>query len=367
MVTSPAGSAPGRVPGVCVIMAGGRGTRFWPLSRAARPKQLLSLATGRSLLRDTYERVAPLVGPGRILVVTGAALADDVRRELPELPPAHVVGEPAGRNTAPCAVLGAGIAGRLAPGEPVALLPADHHIPAPEDFAAQLAAALRRAATSETVVTLGIRPDRPETGYGYLLAGAEPDADGFLAGEAFVEKPDLATAERYLAGGRHYWNGGIFVWNAAWFASRAAAHLPEVAKRMAPAVAAFGTDGFAAALEDAYGDCPADSLDYAVMEKLEGFEVLPAGFAWSDLGSWDAWGELAPPLEGDNRGRAELLAVDAGGNVVRADGKVVALIGVDDLIVVDTPDALLVCRKADAQRIKAVIDRLEKDKRQDLL
>ena len=366
-MTFPTGPANERAPGVCVIMAGGRGTRFWPLSRAARPKQMLPLATDHSLLRDTYDRVAPLVGPERILVITSAALADDVRRELPELPSDHVIGEPAGRNTAPCAVLGVGLAGRLTPGEPVALLPADHHIPAAEAFAAQLGVALRRAAGRETVVTLGIRPDRPETGYGYLLAAAEPDADGFLAGEAFVEKPDLATAQRYLAGGRHFWNGGIFVWNDAWFAAQTAVHLPEVVRRMTPAVTAFGTDGFAAALEEAYDDCPADSLDYAVMEKLEGFEVLPAGFAWSDLGSWDAWGELAPELEGANRGRARLLAVDAAGNVVRAGEKLVALVGVDDLIVVDTPDALLVCRKEDAQRIKAVIGRLEKDKRQDLL
>ncbi|MCP4572386.1 MAG: mannose-1-phosphate guanylyltransferase [bacterium] len=348
-------------------MAGGRGTRFWPLSRAALPKQLLPLATGASLLRDTYDRVAPLVGPDRILVITGAALADDVRRELPDLPAAHVIGEPVGRNTAPCAVLGAGLAGRLAPGEPVALLPADHLIPESEIFASELGAALDRAAGRETVVTLGIRPDRPETGYGYLLAGTEPDAGGFLPGEAFVEKPDRATAETYLAGGRHYWNGGIFVWNASWFAEQAAAHLPAVTDRMAPAVAAFGTDGFPAALEDAYADCPADSLDYAVMEKLAGFEVLPAGFGWSDLGSWDAWGDLAPELTGGNRGRAPLVAVDATGNVVRTDGKLVALVGVDDLVVVDTPDALLVCRKEDAQRIKAVIEHLEKDKRQDLL
>jgi mannose-1-phosphate guanylyltransferase len=348
-------------------MAGGRGTRFWPLSRAARPKQLLPLVSGRSLLRDTYERVVPLVGPARILVVTGAALADEVRRELPELPPAQVIGEPVGRNTAPCAVLGVGLAGRLAPGEPVALLPADHHIPDAGAFARQLGDALRRAATRAAVVTLGIPPDRPETGYGYLLAGTEPDAGGFLAGEAFVEKPDLATARSYLAGGRHLWNSGIFVWNADWFAAQAAAHLPEVARRMGRAVAAFGTDAFAAALEEAYADCPAESLDYAVMEKLASFEVLPAGFRWSDLGSWDAWGALAPELEGANRGQARLLAVDATGNVVRADDKLVALVGVEDLVVVDTPDALLVCRKSEAQRIKAVIDRLEEERRRDLL
>lgn len=356
-----------RTGGICVIMAGGRGTRFWPLSRTGLPKQLLPLVGGRSLLRETYERVAPLVGPGRILVITGADLADAVRAELPELPAGHVVGEPIGRNTAPCAVLGAGLAARLDPDAPFALLPADHLIPDAEAFRTQLAVAFARAAAAPTVVTLGIVPDRPETGYGYLETRAGAATDGFRRGLAFVEKPDLATAAGYVAGGRHFWNGGIFVWNPRCFAAAAAAHLPRVAALLAPAVAAHGTDGFAAALESGYRDCPAESIDYAVMEKLEGFEVLPAAFRWSDLGSWDAWGDLAAPLEGGNRGEADLVAIDAAGNVVRAAGKLVALVGVRDLVVVDTPDALLVCRKADAQRIKEIIARLEGAGRRDLL
>ena len=354
-------------PGICVIMAGGRGTRFWPLSRAGRPKQLLPLAGGLSLLRQTYERVAPLVGPGRILVVTGADLADAVRAELPELPPSHVIGEPMGRNTAPCAVLGAGIASRLDPDLPLALLPADHLIPDPELFRSQLAAAFARAAAGPVVVTLGIVADRPETGFGYLETAAGSDAAGFRRGLAFVEKPDRATAGSYVDSGRYFWNGGIFVWNPRLFAEAAAAHLPRVSALLAPAVQAFGTGGFAAALETGYRECPADSIDYAVMEKLSGFLVLPAAFRWSDLGSWDAWGELAPALEQGNRGEADLLAVDASGNVVRTGGKLVALIGVQDLVVVDTPDALLVCRKADAQRIKEIIARLEGADRRDLL
>ncbi|MFN2369766.1 MAG: mannose-1-phosphate guanylyltransferase [Candidatus Krumholzibacteriia bacterium] len=361
------GTRPATAQGICVIMAGGRGTRFWPLSRAARPKQLLPLAAGRTLLRETYERVAPLSGPGRILVVTGADLADAVRAELPELPAAHVIGEPIGRNTAPCAVLGAGLAARLDPGAPFALLPADHLIPEPELFRAQLAAAFARAAAAPTVVTLGIVPDRPETGYGYLETAGDPDPDGFRRGLAFVEKPDYATAAAYLAGGRHYWNGGIFIWNPRHFAAAAAAHLPEVVSLLAPAIAAQGTGAFAAALQAGYRDCPAASIDYAVMEKLDGFEVLPASFRWSDLGSWDAWGELAADLDGGNRGEGELVALDAAGNVVRAEGKLVALVGVQDLVVVDTPDALLVCRKADAQRIKDIIARLEGAGRRDLL
>ena len=364
-MTSDPQAAAGR--GICVIMAGGRGTRFWPLSRAARPKQLLPLAAGRSLLRETCDRVLPLVGPGRVLVVTGAELADAVRAELPELPAAHVVGEPVGRNTAPCAVLGAGLAARLDPDAPFALLPADHLIPDPDTFRSQLGQAFARAAAAPVVVTLGIRPDRPETGYGYLETADDADAAGFRRGLGFVEKPDRATAAGYVASGRYFWNGGIFVWNPRRFAAAASTHLPRTAALLAPAVAAHGTDGFAAALETGYRQCPAESVDYAVMEKLDGFEVLPAAFRWSDLGSWDAWGELAPALEGGNRGEADVVAVDAAGNVVRADGKLVALVGVDGLVVIDTPDALLVCRKTDAQRIKDVIARLEDEDRRDLL
>jgi len=346
-------------------MAGGRGTRFWPLSRCDRPKHLQPLASGRTLLRETYDRVAALVGSQRVLVVTNESQAAATRTELPELPDSHVIIEPIGRNTAPCAVLGLGVAGRLAPGAPVALLPADHFIPDEDQFRSQLATAFALAAGAPTVVTIGIPPDRPETGYGYLEteAGDGPTRQGLK----FVEKPDRETAESYVRGGRHFWNSGIFVWNSAHFEAMAAAHLPEMVALMAPAVQAFGTEGFTTALEVAYRDCPAESIDVAVMEKLPGFMVLPASFRWSDLGSWDAWGDLAPKLTGTNRGQADLLALDSSNNVVRVADRLVALVGVHDMIVVDTADALLVCRKSDAQKIKDIIKNLEERGRHDLL
>lgn len=355
-------------PGFCVIMAGGRGTRFWPLSRTSRPKQLLPLASPVSLLRETFDRVVPLVGPERVLVITSGDLAATCIEQLPELPPAHVVAEPVGRNTAPCAVLGLGLAARLVGDDPVALLPADHAIPDGEIFRQQLAAAFERAGVSGGVVTIGIPPTRPETGYGYLETGdAVADLNDVQTGVAFVEKPDQARAEAYLAGGRHVWNSGIFVWDAAAFRRATAEFLPEVVARLQPAIAAHGTAGFAAALATAYADCPADSIDYAVMERLPSFEVIRARFRWSDLGSWSAWGELAPELGDDNRGSADLIAIDSHRNVVHTGSKLVALVGVDDLVVVDTGDALLVCRASDDQRVKDLISRLEADGRQELL
>lgn len=351
--------------GICVIMAGGRGTRFWPLSRTSRPKQLLALASGSSLLRDTFERVAPLVGPGRVLVVTSGDLAAAVRADLPELPAAHVITEPVGRNTAPCAVLGMGLARRLDPRAPVALLPADHLIRDDAVFRAQLAAAFAAVTSEPAVATFGIRPTHPHTGFGYIEAG-EGDPSGPLPGVAFAEKPDAATAAAYIAGGRHYWNSGIFVWNQDWFGAMADRYLADVRRLMQVPVETFGTSSFEAALNVAYGACPADSIDKAIMEKLPGFTVVPAAFDWSDLGDWEAWGELSGALPGGNLGRADLLAIKSTGNVVRGDGRLVALVGVDDLVVVDTPDALLVCRRGQAERLREVIIELEKGGRRDL-
>jgi len=364
-------SAPGAAgAGICVIMAGGRGTRFWPLSRTSRPKQLLALATGASLLRDTFERVAPLVGPGRVLVVTSGDLAAAVRADLPELPPAHVITEPVGRNTAPCAVLGMGLARRLDPRAPVALLPADHLVRDAEAFRSQLAAAFAAVSAEPSVATFGIRPTHPHTGYGYIEAAAGPPA-GPLPGVAFSEKPDVETAARYVAGGRHYWNSGIFVWNQDWFGAMADRFLADVRRLMRVPVETFGTESFAGALQEAYGACPAASIDKAIMEKIPGFTVVPAAFDWSDLGDWEAWGELAGDLAGDlaggNLGRGDLVAVASRGNIVRGDRRLIALVGVEDLVVVDTPDALLVCRRGQAERLREVVVELEKAGRRDLV
>jgi len=347
-------------------MAGGRGTRFWPLSRSARPKQLLALGSARSLLRDTFERVAPLVGPDRLIVITNHNLVPAVASELPELPAKHIIGEPAGRNTAPCAALGVGIAELLHGPGPVALLPADHWIPDGDLFRRQLQDAFAHATSTGEAVCFGISPSHPETGFGYLEV-AVADGEGPLPGKRFVEKPDLPTAESYLAGGRHFWNSGIFVWDSRAFAAALAAHLPSLAGHLAVPVAEFGGPGFADALAGAYAECDSVSIDVGVMEQLPAFSVFKAAFGWSDLGSWDAWGSLAPALAADNRGRAEILTVDSQRNVIFAPGKLVALVGIADTVVVDTPDALLVCRADQAQRIRELITQLEGGKRQDLL
>lgn len=365
-------------PGFCVIMAGGRGTRFWPLSRSARPKQLLPLASARSLLRDTFTRVEALVGADRIIVVTSEAMASDTARELPELPPGHIIAEPCGRNTAPCAALGIGVAERLGGRVPVALLPADHLIPDADRFREQLGHAFTHVQGGGEPVTFGILPTHPETGYGYLevapglnagssAPAAETAAADFLSGIRFVEKPDLPTAEGYLAAGNYFWNAGIFVWDSRAFDRALRQHLPEVAGATDRALAAYGDAEFATALAAAYADCPAVSIDKGVMEKLTTFRVVQASFRWSDLGSWDVWGSHAAHLGDGNRGSTRLYAVTSKGNVVYAPTKTVALVGVADLIVVDTEDALLVCHADDAQRIREVTEKLREQGREDLL
>jgi mannose-1-phosphate guanylyltransferase len=358
----------GACQGFCVIMAGGRGTRFWPLSRASRPKHLLPLIREQSLLRATFERVEPLVGRDRILVITGCDQADAIASQLPELPPERIVGEPVGRNTAPCAVLGLGLAARLAGDLPVALLPADHAIDDDGVFRDQLSQAFDLAAARGGVVTIGINPSRPETGYGYLEIDSARDAqDGVCAGAAFVEKPDHERAVAYLAGGRHLWNSGIFVWDAGAFRTAAASHIPEIVDALEPAIDDHGHHTFDRTLDAAYRACPSISIDHALMEHLSDFWVLKARFKWSDLGSWRAWGEMAPELKSANRGSADVVGLDSHRNVLHVRDKLVALIGVEDLIIVDTGDALLISHRDADQRVKDITDLVKEAGRDDLL
>jgi mannose-1-phosphate guanylyltransferase len=353
--------------GFCVIMAGGRGTRFWPLSRTRRPKQLLPLGRGSSLLRETFDRVRPLVGDDRVLVVTNAAQAEATAAALPELPRDRIVAEPVGRNTAACAALGVGLATRLVGEGPVALLPADHLIPDADVFRDQLTAAFRLAGTGGGVITFGIPPRHPSTGFGYIEVDGAPAGDDAVDGRRFVEKPDADTARAYVASGRFLWNSGIFVWHGGDLAREIAAHEPEISRLLAAPLDAYGSDGFDAALAAAYEDCPSVSIDVAVMERLAGFRVMAARFGWSDLGSWDAWREYAPRIAGENRGHVRLLAGDGRDCTVFAPGKAVALLGVRDLIVVDTEDALLICAADEVQRIKEITDRLGESGEADLL
>ncbi len=362
------------------ILAGGSGTRFWPLSRHRRPKQLLNVlgeAGGRSMLRQSVERVLPLTGPERLLVVTGQVHGQAVRETLPDIPAANIVMEPTGRNTAPACGLAAWFA-RRASGEGawreavMAVLPADHLIADEAAFRDDLRAAAQAARSVRRLITFGLKPHRPETGYGYLERGGRlGEFDGRTVFElaSFREKPDLATARGYLAAGSYFWNAGIFVWGVEDILTEIGRHMPELSaglERLAPALL---TQGQAEAMSRIYPTLPRQSIDYGVMEPSSRKAMLPAGFAWSDLGSWETVHELA---DKDSQGNAvvgggTVLPLDASGCLVDAPGKLVALLGVKNLVVVETADAILVMERGRAQDVGKIVDGLRATGREDLL
>jgi mannose-1-phosphate guanylyltransferase len=343
------------------VMAGGGGERFWPMSRVRTPKHLLKLLADQTLLEQTVRRLAGVVPPGNIFVLTNEAQLAAVRSAIPFLPPAQIVAEPAKRDTSPAAALATALARVRDPKAVVALLPADHFIKDERKFAAQLAAGFAWAAGNESLLTLAIRPTRPDPGFGYLELGDEvPGMEGggvFRKVLRFVEKPDIPTARKYLEGGRHAWNAGMFVWRTDVFLSEA--------DRSAPALAAFVRD-FPAGDPTAYlgarfPSLPKLSVDYAIMEKARSVATLVAEFDWDDVGLWTA---LPPHLEADASGnatRGRVVAVDSTGNIAVSNGRIVALCGVRDLVVVETPDAVLVCHRDSVQDIKKLHPLLPKD------
>jgi mannose-1-phosphate guanylyltransferase len=355
-----------------VIMAGGSGTRFWPLSRQRRPKQLLAVTGARSMLRLTAERVAPLTPFDRQWVVCGAVHDEAVRVELPEVPPAHVLVEPVGRNTAPCVALACIHALSEDPEAVLCALPSDAHVADPASFRAHLSAAAAAAATGRTV-TLGIRPTRPETGYGYIQSGPplpgqehEPRAHAVTR---FVEKPDRPTAERYLAEGTYLWNAGIFVFRAASMLEAIQRHMPALHGQVLDLARHLGTPGYGRALADTYPRLPAQSIDYGVMEKEppERLAVIPSSFGWSDVGSFAALLEVLPTDGAGNLFVGDVVARDCRHSLVDARaGRVVAVVGLDGLVVVDAPDALLVIPADRAQEVRAVLDALKQQGRDGL-
>jgi mannose-1-phosphate guanylyltransferase len=346
-----------------VIMAGGRGTRFWPASREALPKQFLTVAGRRSLLARTGQRLYPLAGPESVWVLTGAAHVDLVAEQLPDVPRDRIVGEPVGRNTAPCVALAAALVLREDPAGVLLVAPADHWIGDEDAFRDAAAAACAFAEEQRGLVTFGVVPTSPDTGYGYIESGE--DVDGRMRRVArFREKPDRATAEEFLAGGRHFWNSGIFAWRADVFLEELAAHEPEMAEACRRIAEARERD---AVLAEIYPALTSISVDYAVLERSSRVFVLPATFPWSDVGSWDALAGVLPADADGNVLQGDALAVDSHGCFVRGATRFTSVVGLDDVVVVDTPDALLVCRKDRAQDVKQVVERLERIDRRDLL
>jgi len=339
-----------------VVMAGGSGTRFWPRSRRRFPKQLLRITGTRTLLQATVARLRGLVAADHVLIVTHRDHAAEVRRQLPALPGANVLVEPVARNTAPCVALAALAIEERARDASFVCLPADHAIADPRRFRAAVAAGFGWAEREGCSVTIGIKPTEPATGFGYIRLGRRAGRGAYWA-DAFVEKPSPARARRFVATRKYLWNSGIFVWRVDTLLELFARHLPAPVTALRAAMRHGGRKR-SAAIGRAYGRLTPISIDYGLMEKTQRVIVIPGDFGWNDVGSWAALQELQ--ARQDAHGRAPVVAVDAEGYVVFNPERLVALVGVDDLIVVDSPDALLICRRDRAQDVRRVVEELER-------
>jgi len=355
-----------------VILAGGRGTRFWPLSRKKRAKQLLALDGKQTMIQQTVSRLLALAPAKKFWIVTNQDLQPAIAKQLPKLPKAQILAEPVGRNTAPAIGLAAFLLLREDPGAIIGMFPSDHVIGDEKRFRETLERALEIATAGPNIVVLGVRPSRAETGYGYIETGGLFQADA-LQVRRFTEKPNAERAAEFVAAGSYFWNSGMFLWSAQTLVEALREHLPKTAALLEQIAASYGTRKFTGTFKRLYPQCENISVDYAVLEprSAKGEEAgniycLPADFGWNDLGSWTALHEhhtaKSTPPEGNLVAGSAVFLLNARGNYIHAPKKFVALVGVTDLVVVETPDALLVTTRQHAQDVGKVVKYLDEKK-----
>jgi mannose-1-phosphate guanylyltransferase len=355
-----------------VILAGGRGTRFWPLSRKRRSKQLLALDGKQTMIQQTVARLLPLVPPSHCWIITNEDLRREIVRQVPRVRPQQTVAEPAGRNTAPAIGLAAFILLRYNPAAVIGMFPSDHVIADEARYRELLGKGIAIAAAGENIVVIGIAPTRAETGYGYIEAGAAT-ADCALRVRRFTEKPDAECAAEFLRSGNYYWNSGMFLWSARTLTNALQEHLPKTAPILREIAAAFGTRNFGKVLRRMYPRCENISVDYAVLEprsakgeQKSNIFCLTASFGWNDLGSWTALHEhriAKQKPQHDNLISSDgAFTMNSEGNYIHAPGKFVAALGVNNLVVVETDDALLITTRQHAQDVGKVVKHLDEKK-----
>ncbi len=353
-------------------MAGGGGTRFWPWSREERPKQVLPILSNRSMIQETVERIHPLVSPEKVFIVTSGSQAARLHRLVPQIPRKNLLIEPVGKNTAPCLGLAAVHIQKRDPGAVMVVLPADHFIEGRKVFLQTLRAGARFA-MEDFLITLGVRPTEPETGFGYIQKGALLDKVGgiqIFKAKAFREKPTRQKAIAYLRRGDYFWNTGIFIWRVTLFLEAMKKYLPEVYQEMMTFQSFLGTARERKAMEKIYAGMQPVSVDYGVMEKADNVAVIDARFSWNDVGSWGSLGKLWPQ-DGDgnalNKGLGKILTIDSSGCLIRGEEKLIAAVGLKDLVIVEAGNAILVCPKDRSQEVRGILEELKKKGWEDYL
>jgi mannose-1-phosphate guanylyltransferase len=363
-----------------VILAGGSGTRFWPRSRRARAKQVLALDGERSMIQQTVERLKPITGYTKTWIITNEFLAHEIADQLPGLPLNQIVQEPVARNTAPACGLAAFLIERENPDAVLGVFPSDHVIADEPRFLKALQKGIAFAAAGENIVVLGIEPSRAETGYGYIETGDFAKNDSALHVRRFIEKPNQNRAEEFVAAGNYYWNSGMFLWSARTLANAVREHLPETAPLLETIAAAYGTPKFEEVFRAAYPKCENISVDYAVLEPrsakgehLSNLYCIPAEFSWNDLGSWASLYDYQHDmrLRGDPDGNVAdtggHISIDASDNYIFSPKKFVALVGVENLVIVDTEDALLIAHRDHSQDVGKIVKELSVTGRKELI
>lgn len=347
-----------------VIMAGGVGQRFWPRSRRKHPKQLLDLTGQGSMIKLTVDRLKNLSSPDEIFIITNLAQRAAVEKEVEgKVPSANIIGEPQGRNTAPAIGLGALLLQRKHPDSTMLVLPADHMIEPVEKFEITIRAASRYVSDHDVLLTFGIRPTRPATGYGYIHAGEDvhgPDGMKIYRTRAFLEKPDVETANRFLSEGTYFWNSGMFIWKAGRILAEIDKHIPDLSRLLSDIGHGLDSEDLDSVLASSYSQAPSVSIDYGVMEKAEDVAVIEANFHWNDVGSWEYVRDIRPIDSEGNSVVGDHILVDSRDNTVFSPDRLIGMIGVENLVVVDGGDSILVCKRDRVQDIRKIVQELKR-------
>ncbi|TKJ42295.1 mannose-1-phosphate guanylyltransferase [candidate division LCP-89 bacterium B3_LCP] len=343
-----------------VIMAGGVGSRFWPRSRKKKPKQVLNIFGSNTLLQETVDRISSIIPPDNVLIVTTHELVGYIKEQLPDFNEKNFVLEPVGRNTAPCIGLAAQRLAEIDPDGIMVVLPADHLITDQERFSACLKQAIQTAEQDDSLVTIGITPTQPETGYGYIqFSPDDKKASGAYGVKTFAEKPNLETARLFIESGDFLWNSGMFIWSVKRILSEIESSVPELHAGLTEIKKIEGSDADAQ-FNHIYSGMKAISIDYAVMERAQNVAVVKGDFSWSDIGNWGEVYRLSPKDKSGNVNLNNHVLINTSNCLVDSSDRLVATVGIQDLIIINTPDALLVCHRDHAQDVKRIVEYMER-------